>query len=559
MGFHPVHRVEVAVGCETPTHAAVLSIQREDAPVHAAGEHHAADDAHCRGELVAGRAIGPRLGAATRRAAALGHMPPNVRAVVDAQRLHARPPFWDPRRIADGHVHMGLVRRDAPMDAAEDAAGAQAPAPYHFALLVRIESEHLAGLLPGQQHVLAGAVPGDDDGRAEVEVRSVLLGAVRAGAPWPAARHVEGVVLGALEVPLDRAARHVDGDDGIRQLGGRRGRVFAGADVQHPALGVYRRGRPHRGAGRPPHLHADCVLVGGFRIRRHVRRPQHLASGGIERPHAAVRLAALVLRPHGKRNTKGRYRHEQAVAVLHRRASGHRGVEQGGGRLPNALTGFRVHGVDERARVAHEQRRPVTGRAQRGRGAQGTIGLVDPADAAGLLVEGVQSPGHGRQVNGRAGDGHLGAHLRNAGHAERPLQFQRTRRRAAPLPTAVGGVEPPAAKLHFVHRRLAWAEGALGHSVVLVGGQILRQRTHFAPTHRAGVLTHLAPLQGVAQAHAVHPPDGLGVRRFGVRRLVVASGAVLGVILGRTGGAVGRGKAKQAKHRAEEQCVGALA
>ena len=106
------------------------------------------------------------------------------------------------------------------------------------------------------------------------------------------------VVVGrGLVHPLDRAALHVERDDGVARLLRRVGVVVAGGDVDHAALGIDRRRRPDPAAGRSPLLNAVLVLAARLGLVDRVGLPQHLARVRVEGRDAAAERAAFVLRP----------------------------------------------------------------------------------------------------------------------------------------------------------------------------------------------------------------------------------------------------------------------
>src|SRR5512138_596963 len=97
------------------------------------------------------------------------------------------------------------------MHAAVRTAGADALAPHHRTVAVRVEREDLARLLPGEQQVALRALE-QDHRRAEIEVGPVLLRTARATAETGG---VPGVVGEGLEHPAPCAGLEVERDDRV--------------------------------------------------------------------------------------------------------------------------------------------------------------------------------------------------------------------------------------------------------------------------------------------------------------------------------------------------------
>ena len=239
--------------------------------------------------------------------------------------------------------------------------------------------------------------------------------------------------------------------------------------------------------------------------------------------------------------------------MLHGGAGGDGRIEQADVALPHQLARCRIDRVDGGSLVADEQHRPLADAAEGRRGAQRPVRAVGPADAAAGAVEGEQPPGERRQEDRVRAHRRLRAHGCHVGRPERPLQRQLADvagvdRRVA-LPAAVGGIETPA-----VDGRQgacgAFAERIRRHRGFLVLGQMVGQRQRLAPSHVADVLRHLPARERMAYAYLAHAPDGVHVRRLGVRRRVVADGAPLGVVFRR------RRRPSVHAHRASGQAEG---
>ena len=126
-----------------------------------------------------------------------------------------------------------------------DAGIAHPSMPHHLAFVaggIGVERVHVAGLLPGQQQLTAVRQLGHDNRGAEIEIAAGVLRAVGAAVQ---AGGVPGVPGQRLEAPGQRAAIHVEGDDGIGSIGDGVGQVFTGAYVDAVAFGVHCGGAPH--------------------------------------------------------------------------------------------------------------------------------------------------------------------------------------------------------------------------------------------------------------------------------------------------------------------------
>src|SRR5690606_15070607 len=136
------------------------------------------------------------------------------------------------------------------VNAAQRGAFAKGVAPQDCALIVRVQSPEVTGLLAGQKDALALAGAGDDDAGAEVVVLLDTLfrgeGAVGPVTAWAAAGQVPDVAGQALEGPFQLAGRHSQSQDGVAgPVRGRRG-ILAGGGEDQAALDIDRRRRPDR-------------------------------------------------------------------------------------------------------------------------------------------------------------------------------------------------------------------------------------------------------------------------------------------------------------------------
>ena len=105
------------------------------------------------------------------------------------------------------------------MDAAKKPAAPDPLFPDELAV-IGIDAEHPSRFLSRNQDLLAALRRCEDRRRGEIEIGAGLLRAV--GVVGSAARHVPGIALKTLEMPLLPAGLQVDGDDRIAR---RRGRI----------------------------------------------------------------------------------------------------------------------------------------------------------------------------------------------------------------------------------------------------------------------------------------------------------------------------------------------
>ena len=180
---------EGAVGIEVPQQFAVRRPVGSEVAVEGACEDHAGHGGDgCGKTRIASRTIFVR--AAIRRRGV-----PQDFAVgrVEGEQPRLRLALFQAgeHRVRVGGVDAPLAGRHAPMHAAGKAAAPDARRPQALAASVRIQGEHVAGLLSCHQDFLAVVEPHQHGRGADVEVGAVLLGAVLAAADE--ASHVPGI------------------------------------------------------------------------------------------------------------------------------------------------------------------------------------------------------------------------------------------------------------------------------------------------------------------------------------------------------------------------------
>src|SRR6185436_15119643 len=205
------------------------------------------------------------------------------------------PRLVDDDDVGEREVDVAVVGCEAPLDAAQQPAGAELLLPDDRALAIGIERVDLRRLLPHQDDALLRAGGGGEDwSGAEVVVRACILGTVRL---VPAdAREVPHVVRPQLLVPEDASRREIERDGGIAHRRGRLRVVVAGPDVHGAALGIDDGRGPDGDAGRPEHLHAALADANLLRLLDQVCLPDAVTGERIERDDGATERAARVLR-----------------------------------------------------------------------------------------------------------------------------------------------------------------------------------------------------------------------------------------------------------------------
>ncbi len=198
--------------------------------------------------------------------------------------------------------------------------------------------------------------------------------------------HRPGVARRELAVPHLLSGVQVEGDQAVAAGRGGEAVGLAGADVEHAALAVDRRRRPHR--------HARA-LAGG--LVGHVEAPGLLARPGVEGDHGAPERGRVAGHEHLEAADAG---HDQAVG--HDRRAEHDGlgirVDVG---LPGRLAGGAVEGDD--AGVERPDVHLVV--VERHRSADvAAVEIVGPLLLTGGGVEGAHVAGPVADVHGPVGD-----------------------------------------------------------------------------------------------------------------------------------------------------------
>ena len=116
-------------------------------------------------------------------------------------------------------------------------------------------------LLADQQEVLAVWQPLQDRRGTDIEVGTVLYGAVRPATDE--AGQIPGIPGEGLVVPQEFAVIEIDGQHGVAGTSGRRGVGLASADIKPTALQVDSGAVPHRGAGGGNHRRSRLVALAG--------------------------------------------------------------------------------------------------------------------------------------------------------------------------------------------------------------------------------------------------------------------------------------------------------
>ena len=289
-------------------------------------------------------------------------------------------------------------------------------------MAVGVQGVDIAGLLPGQQQFAAIGQFRQDDGSAEVEIAAGVGRAIGAVVETGGIPHI---VCEGLEFPGQFPAVHVQGDDGIRGVGGGPGQVLPGAEIDALAFGVDGGGAPHADPGGAIDVGAGRVLALQGGVGGALPLPQLVAVAGIEGDHPAVGLATDVAGAARYRHLVGGDRHEQAVVVIADGAGDDRGLVDARGLLPDGLQARRVHRVDGRHGVGEHQQFAAVIQGRDGDGgadAAEHLGVV--ADTTAMAVDGVELAGLVTKVQGVADDGRLGTHVGDLGEGEAPGQFQ---------------------------------------------------------------------------------------------------------------------------------------
>ena len=466
-----VDRGDLAFGVDIPNDPAVVARIGAKPPVEPAREYHAGD----RGDG------GGLRGAASRDIAAAGvRRPPNLFSGLQLQRQQTAARFavqekrqawiarhglraWGSRGnhvdfdVGHGDVDIVLIRRDAPLHAAELAAVSDPLLPDDLAGAIGIERGHDAGFLAGDQDALAAGKIGEDCRRSEIVVGPVRLRAIRPRRRT--ASDVEGVARRHLAGPSQLARARVEREDGVGGRARRVGVIVAGGRVDPSVRRVECRRRPDRRARRSHQLHAlgiDRARLGGFGDR--VCLPEHFACRGLQRDRAAAEGATRIVRVGPGDFFVGRYRHEQGLAHQRRRAGDDRcGVLIDPGR-PKLFAGDSVDRMDVAALIAEIGRPAARARTDDdGRSHRPAI-VVLPVHASALRIERIDFSALAADEYSPAHYGRLGDRADRAGKPEGPFQFEaryvvrgqpRHLRRLKPM---LRGIDAPSVPMRRVQR-----------------------------------------------------------------------------------------------------------
>ena len=140
-------------------------------------------------------------------------------------------------RIRDADEQRFAIGGHAPMNATIIAAHASADRPKRFTIIVRIHRIDHAGLLPGENNVLAVREGGQDRWGAEVEVGSTFFGAVCSRAATGA---IPCVACNGLVGPGQFACFEPEGDDCVAEFIGRCRVILAGPEIEQTAVFIDR-------------------------------------------------------------------------------------------------------------------------------------------------------------------------------------------------------------------------------------------------------------------------------------------------------------------------------
>ncbi len=319
-----------------------------------------------------------------------------VDSVLDAGRdLLARNVFSG---RADRCVHMRIVRRDAPVDAAAGTARAQIGAPDDLPA-VGVHRPDRSGLLTTENHVAARSRSGDDGRCAEI---NVAIDRLHFGNAVEARRALPGCAGGRATADVDvirrrlmRPANLPVGQTNRHQrirVGVSRGRCrLSCSDIELAALQIDGWRIPDRRAGRTPEHLAIAAILERLCVFHRVGFPHALARHGVQRHDAAVRLAAqvgIVTRHH---DFVLRDRSNDLVPDKHGRSGCDRSGEQGNRSGPDFRARLGVDHVDLRTDVADQNDLTAIGaNTIAGAGAQGLVAFVNPLNAGLLTVRNVE-------------------------------------------------------------------------------------------------------------------------------------------------------------------------